>query len=226
MAHPLPNLRYEKKFVADGFTVAEVLATIQRHPAAFREAYPPRIVNNVYFDSPTRRDYLDHVHGTANRSKTRVRWYGPQFEVADRPVLERKLKRGTVSGKESYALPEFSVGGGGFRAAAVAAFDQDAVPPMLRACLHPLEPALFNRYHRRYFICRSQKFRLTVDSGLQFASVQTNRKSWLDSNPAVATVVIELKFGPEVAEDAEVITNALPYRLCRFSKYVAGIERL
>ncbi len=54
MAPLLPNPRYEKKFIARGFTLAEVLARIRLHPSAFREAYPPRIVNNIYLDSPSR----------------------------------------------------------------------------------------------------------------------------------------------------------------------------
>src|SRR5512138_3354854 len=99
METALPNLRYERKFVAEGFTIAEVLACVRRHTCAFREIYPPRVVNNIYLDSLSRRDYHDHINGVANRTKTRVRWYGPQFESASRPILERKVKRGMVSGK-------------------------------------------------------------------------------------------------------------------------------
>lgn len=88
----LPNLRYEKKFIAEKCTLAEVLARVRLHPPAFGEVYPPRTVNNVYLDSAARRDYHDHVKGTANRSKTRVRWYGEHFQAAERPMLERKLQ--------------------------------------------------------------------------------------------------------------------------------------
>ncbi|HWQ92706.1 MAG TPA: VTC domain-containing protein, partial [Clostridia bacterium] len=115
METALPNLRYERKFVAEGFTAAEALARVRRHPWAFREVYPPRIVNNIYLDSPSRRNYHDHVNGTANRTKTRVRWYGPQFENAPRPTLERKLKRGMVSGKTGHALPHLAINGGCLR---------------------------------------------------------------------------------------------------------------
>ena len=71
-----PNLRYERKFIADRLALAEVLALVKRHPAAFREAYPARNVNNLYLDSPDLRDYRDHVNGIAHRTKTRIRWYG------------------------------------------------------------------------------------------------------------------------------------------------------
>jgi hypothetical protein len=224
MTPPLPNPRYEKKFIAGGFTMAEVVARVRCHPSAFREVYPPRMVNNIYLDSPARSDYSDHVNGAAHRTKTRVRWYGPHFEVAERPMLERKLKRGMVGGKEAYALPRFSINGGSLRSLLASAFDTASLPPRLRFILRHLEPALFNRYQRHYFLSRDGKFRLTVDSRLQFAGVAHNHRAAIDSVRQETPLVIELKFGPEVAEDADTVTNALPFRVVRFSKYVAGIE--
>ena len=224
MTSPLPNLRYEKKFIAEGFNLAEVLARVKRHPSAFREIYPPRIVNNLYLDSPTRRGYHDHVNGASNRTKTRVRWYGERFEVADRPMLERKMKRGMVSGKEAHPLRPFSINGARLRSSLESTFDSAVVPPLLRSALRLLEPALFNRYQRNYFLSRDGKFRLTVDSNLQFARLPNDHGPTRPPLPRAATLIIELKFGPELAEDADAITNELPFRMARFSKYIAGIE--
>lgn len=66
------------------------------------------------------------------------------------------------------------------------------------------------------------RFRLTVDSGLKFADV----KPGIFSLPDTPKVIVELKFGPEFAEDAGLVTNVMPFRVARFSKYVAGIERM
>ena len=226
MTSTLPHLRYEKKLLAEGSTLAEVLATVRRHPSAFREVYPPRTVNNIYLDSPTRGDYHAHINGTANRSKTRVRWYGQQFEMAGHPTLEQKLKRGAVSGKQAYPLPSLSISGSGLRSSLNGAFDTAVFPPILRSSLRHLEPALLNRYQRHYFLSRDGKFRLTVDSGLRFAGVQPNARAVVFSLPVARTVIIELKFGPESAEDAALVTNTFPLRVARFSKYVAGMERM
>jgi len=223
MTPPLPNPRYERKFIADGFTLAEVLARVRRHPAAFREAYPPRVVNNIYLDSLTRRDYHDHVNGTANRTKTRVRWYGDRFEAADRPMLERKMKRGMVSGKQAHPLPPLPMNGACIRSLLDTAFDSAVLPPLMRSALRLVEPALINRYHRHYFLSRDGKFRLTVDSQLQFAGAKLNCRPAIGSLPAAATVIIEVKFKPDFAENAASVTNALPFRLARFSKYVEGV---
>ena len=219
------NPRFEKKFIAEGFTLSEVLAGVRRHPAAFREAYPPRIVNNIYLDSPARRDYHAHINGVADRTKTRVRWYGPQFERVERPTLERKIKRGMVSGKEAYTLPGFSLNEGSTRARLDVAFEASLIPPTLRSALKHMEPALFNRYHRHYFVSCGGEFRLTMDFHLQFAGVVYDRLQAINFSSPARTLILELKFEPELAGEADRVTNAFPFRMARFSKYVAGIGR-
>ncbi|HEY9173522.1 MAG TPA: VTC domain-containing protein, partial [Verrucomicrobiae bacterium] len=106
------------------------------------------------------------------------------------------------------------------------AFETVVLPPILRSTLRHLEPALFNRYQRHYFLSRDGKFRLTVDSGLQSVGVQPNSRAVAFSLPAARTVLIELKFGLDSAEDAALVTGTFPFRITRFSKYVVGIERL
>jgi hypothetical protein len=226
MTRMLPSLRYERKFVAEGPTLAAVLATIGRHPSAFSEIYPARVVNNLYLDSAGRCDYHDHINGAANRSKTRVRWYGPQTGRIGCPMLERKVKRGLASGKEVHALPALSLNGGPLQALLKTAFEETVLPEMLRSVLRHFEPALFNRYRRHYFVSRDGRFRLTVDFDLQFASARPNNGSAAFLPPSAPIVIIELKFEPHHAENADLVTNALPFRLTRCSKYVLGIQRM
>jgi hypothetical protein len=107
-----------------------------------------------------------------------------------------------------------------------AAFSSAKLPEMLQLALQQREPSLFNRYYRHYFVSGDGRFRLTVDSGLKFAGVKPNSQPAVFSLPATPTVIIELKFGPEFAEEAGLVTNVLPFRVARFSKYVAGIERM
>jgi len=72
----LANARFERKFTPAGWTAPEALAFVRRHPALFHEPYPERTVNNIYFDTPDFRHFHDHIAGTAQRLKVRVRWYG------------------------------------------------------------------------------------------------------------------------------------------------------
>ncbi len=221
-----PNLRYEQKYVAEGFTLAEVLAIVRLHPSAFRESYPARVVNNIYLDFPERNDYHDHINGAAIRSKTRVRWYGLQAGRIERPMLERKLKRGLGNAKEGYALPALSLNGNSVQSVLKTAFDRAVFPEMLRSTLQRLEPSTSNRYRRHYFVSADGRFRLTVDSELQFVNVCPDDGLAPPVPWPAPVVIVELKFAPEFVEHAGLVTEALPFRLTRCSKYILGIERV
>ena len=166
------NPRYERKFVTDRLALSEVLALVRRHPAGFRETYPARSVNNLYLDSPEFRDYHDHINGVARRTKTRLRWYGAWAGCITSPTLEQKLKSGLVSGKVSHRLPPLSMNGHVSRPDLEAAFDSANLPALARFALHHLQPSLLNRYQRHYFQSADGRFRLTVDSDLQFAAAR------------------------------------------------------
>jgi hypothetical protein len=220
------NWRCEQKFLTRERSLAEVLALVWRHPAAFREIYVPRDVNNTYLDSPELRDYSDHVNGTAHRLKTRVRWYGPPSGLIAKPALERKIKRGSVGGKVVHRLPAFPISGRFDPQVLNTALDLAGLPELLRLALHHLHPTLFNRYRRHYFLSADGRFRLTVDSDLQFFNPEAGTESMRTSPPRHGLVVMELKFGPEESAEADRVTNVLPFRLTRCSKYVLGIESL
>ena len=221
-----PNLRYERKFLAEPMSLAEALALVRRHPALFREAYPPRSVNNIYLDSPALRDYHDHIQGVACRSKMRIRWYGSCGVTVERPVLERKIKQGAVGGKVSHPLPAMAFHADDLQRAVDAALRSGDVPPMLRAAAGLRMPTLVNRYQRRYYVSADGCYRLTVDWDLQFAGFARFAADGALS-AANPRVIIELKYAPCHADlAADAVSNALPFRLARCSKYVLGIQRL
>jgi hypothetical protein len=220
------NPRYERKFVTDRLALPEVLALVRRHPAAFRETYPARSVNNLYLDSPEFSDYHDHINGVAHRTKTRIRWYGAWAGRIDIPTLESKLKQGLVSGKVAHRLPPLSMNGHVSGPDLEAAFDGANLPALARFALHHLQPSLLNRYQRHYFQSADGRFRLTVDSGLQFAAARQAQGMGVSFCPPAAPVVVELKYGLTEAEYSAQVTNALPFRLARCSKYVLGINTL
>jgi hypothetical protein len=221
-----PNPRYERKFVAEGRTLTEVLALVRRHPGGFREMYPARVVNNVYLDSPALGDYHDHVNGTAWRMKMRVRWYGAADGDKPQPTLELKLKQGLITGKVAHSLPAFSLDPGPVHTRLAATFDSAGLPEMLRAALRHRQPSLFNRYRRFYFVSADKRFRLTVDYALEFGRVCGNNGCAVTPGTRGTEVIIELKLELEQAEHLAPITNSLPFRLTRCSKYVLGLQRL
>jgi hypothetical protein len=206
--------------------VAEALAMVRKHPGGFCEAYPPRVVNNVYLDTPSLQAFQDHVNGISNRVKTRVRWYGKDGGTSAISVLEWKLKRGLVGTKVSHPLPGSAWHSGNLAVHLAHAAEQPALPASLRAGLRHLAPSLSNRYRRFYFKTMDGQIRLTVDTELQFGSPPNGKVFEEQLNIKLSTVVIELKFDPRHAAQASRICQHLPVRLTRCSKYVLGIEKL
>ena len=220
------DYRYERKYHAPGVTPDQIEALIRSHPAHFVEPYPPRWINNVYLDSPGLGTFSVHVHGAARRRKIRIRWYGEAHGPTRRPVLEAKLRSGTVGSKLHFPLPGF-------------VFDPDyripldalraahaELDPTARTLLEATEPALFNRYHRRYWCTADGRFRLTVDTQLSFHVV--NDREWGPLREWVERRLTILEFKYAARDDAEAgrIAARIPYPLGKFSKYVYGIERL
>ncbi|MDP6539724.1 MAG: polyphosphate polymerase domain-containing protein [Planctomycetota bacterium] len=232
MAQPSPKspatevYRYERKYHALGLDLSAVEALLRVHPAAFRRAYPPRWINNLYFDSPTLADYCAHVNGMANRRKVRVRWYGALDPDGagrlPRPVLELKTRRGTVGTKPSFPLRPTTVEELLARGGALGAAVDSDVPLDVRELLARSVPALFNRYHRRYLLSADERFRLTIDTDLEFTAARPLGPR--RHHRARGLIVLELKYAAADDPDAGLVASRFPFRLDKLSKYVHGIQ--
>jgi hypothetical protein len=219
-------MRFERKFVPLGLEPAEAAALVRQHPAGFREVYSPRAINNLYLDTPDRRHYFAHVNGAAHRTKVRVRWYG-QLAIQQGPAsLEFKHKRGLVGSKDVFRLSHFSAGNGsGLCQPPVASLHLDPeLPDIAREAVAGHVPVLGNRYRRRYFLSGDGRFRLTLDSGLEFYDARRADCWKWPMREGVPPVIFELKFDNHGAPDAPAITNFFSFRLRRCSKYILGVD--
>jgi hypothetical protein len=221
----LPSARYERKFLVSGLSLERILSVVTLHRASFRRTYPDRLVNNIYLDSPSLKDYFDHLAGARHRSKTRVRWYGPGETEASRPVLERKFKSGDVGGKQGYSLPAFSIGPEWRQRGLDEALSGAGLPDALWWSLRHLEPVLRNRYRRHYFENADRRFRLTIDSGLEVSRLPRSGRAWA-CPLRLSTTIVEVKYAPAHADGADELTGRFPFRLAQYSKYVAAMELL
>lgn len=219
-------LRLERKFLPAGAAWEAVLACLARHPALFREVYPPRHVNNLYWDTPDLRNFHEHVAGCAHRLKTRLRWYGPLRGEIAQPVFECKFKRGHVSGKWSRPLAAFEHNGSLPHSQLRAALAAAELPGLLRERLRGARPVLVNRYRRRYFVSADGRLRLTLDTDLEFFDARAPAGTLRPLTVAAPPGILELKFSPEHAEAAAAAAQALPFRLVRCSKYILGVAHL
>jgi hypothetical protein len=216
--------RFEKKFIPGRLAPAEVASMIRRHPAAFREVFPPRVVHNIYVDTPARSLYWDHVRGASPRSKYRVRWYDWADGTVSAPVLEHKSRCGALCEKATYTLEAAGADPLELAFKLPGLEDGVALPPLVQLALQHTEPALVNRYRRAYYLSGSGRIRLTVDSCLEYCGVDGASGNRAPGRRDPVSVVLELKYDPEHHDEAAVVTNGLPFRLARFSKYCRGIE--
>lgn len=220
------NARYEFKVPCDPAQLSEIAAWVRLHPMHWRVSYPPRQVNNVYFDSPDLQDLNANLSGVGRREKLRLRWYGPDVTRIFGAQLELKCKDGLVGWKEQ------------------AFFDGDLDmtrslwPALLSALRAGLDgrarlwldrragPVLINTYQRAYYETPDGLLRLTLDTQLcayeqRFSLLPNLSRPVLQSEQ----MVMELKAPVDDAATQRLsqILVSFPARVDRFSKYLHGV---
>lgn len=216
--------RFERKYHIVDAPTEVVEDWVRCCPALFSEAYAPRSINNIYMDTPDLAAYFENIDGLADRTKLRIRWYGALLGRIGKPVLEFKIKRGMVGTKESFPLKPFTMDRG-FNVEDLRLVTTDpSLPERIRVELSHVEPALVNRYHRKYFISADGHYRITVDSKLEFYRVHRFDNQFLRRSTLPWSTVMELKYSGRIARLDERIMNCFPFRVTRMSKYVTGLE--
>ena len=100
--------RYERKFYLSGEDYDFVRMLILNNPASFRNVFYPRMINNIYLETPGFDYFYDNVNGLQLRKKIRIRWYDETFAHQKKLTLEYKLKNGLLGDKISYPLVDMS----------------------------------------------------------------------------------------------------------------------
>ena len=75
--------RYELKIPFENTPVFQIRRYVNLHPMLFREVYPLRQVNNIYFDTQEYVLLQHHIDGNQYRKKLRLRWYGQGEESSN-----------------------------------------------------------------------------------------------------------------------------------------------
>jgi len=164
----------------------------------------------------------DNADGIGDRDKLRIRWYGELLGRIEEPVLEQKIKHGTVGRKRSCRLGAFVFRRGMKGRELLETLRAAEIPGPLRSRMATSSPTLVNRYRRLYYRSADRRFRLTVDSRMGYSAFPTARgRRWLGPQ---GELVIELKYGHELDRDASFVAGALPFRVSKSSKYVTGMQ--
>lgn len=216
--------RYERKFLVTALPACQVAGVLRRHPARFVPAFPPRWVNNLYFDTFDGRCLTEAVVGISERAKYRVRWYGELFGSIEASRYEIKDKRGLLGAKRSFPVPPWSLRRGEPLLAPERLLAGAELPDIEGSRLRALEARLLNRYLRRYMVSHDGSLRLTLETDLSFLAVHRGRNPFLRSARDATTTIVELKYPPGADDVARWAASRLPFRMTRSSKYVRGLE--
>ena len=209
---PKPSFRYELKYRIENLGLGVILQSLKLHPASFRNIFPDRRVNNIYFDTIALNTYQDNVIGIADRKKIRARWYGEQWEKIDQATLEFKIKSNQLGYKKSFPLAKFSCNQLG-----------NLTQEVGKICHTELQASLANTYLRSYYGTSDGKFRITIDRELAYFSFLTGRRFTRFTRKEDA-IILELKYDADQEQASEFIRQYIPFRQTKSSKYVTGIQ--
>ena len=216
--------RYERKFLLEGVELTQARLLVKQHPALFHEPYPPRYINNMYFDTPWMDHFSDNLSGASTRGKVRVRWYHQLHGQVSNAVLEFKNKRGWVGWKESYPFPPFQ-----FETSLSASKLQSIIldgdlPAVIKEQLRGYQLSLVNRYRREYYATLDGRYRVTLDSDLTYYRPGRLSNTLIAQSVDHGIVIVELKYDAEFEPQAQWVASRFPFRMTRSSKYVRGVE--
>jgi SPX domain protein involved in polyphosphate accumulation len=219
-------MRHEIKMVTEGLDLPWVRSWVRLHPAGFSELYPPRRVNNVYFDTPRLASYEENLSGIASRVKLRLRWYGTDLSNVN-GIVELKCKQALDGWKVSHKLQtpiDFATQSW----SDIVTLLRNELPEHMRLRLNfASQPVLINRYDREYHQSFDGKVRITLDYAQQVFDQWTRQHPNLSVPvPVRDLVIIESKADHQDSERLAETVSRFPLRVSKASKYVSGVESL
>lgn len=218
--------RKERKYAITEVNYDVVENFVRSHPALFSKPYPPRQVNNIYFDTPKHRNYSANVVGAKSRRKFRIRWYGEQYGRIEKPVLEIKIKEGLAGSKRYFRLAPFDLEPGFSQDDFKKMVMESDIPDDAKEAMRHFVPTLLNGYKRKYFLSSDRKFRLTLDNNLMYTRIARYQNYFMRRVIDRDTTVMEIKYDIQYDEEVSRISNYFPFRMTKNSKYVNGIDLL
>lgn len=225
---PLPgdvvsDVRYEIKIPFPSEKNHEIMVWIHCHPELWRKAFPPRQVNNIYFDTFSMTNLDTNLSGISERQKLRIRWYGKAIERVENAQFEIKHKQGSIGWKSIHAIPGMLNLSQCSWHEIMAFLKSRMQIAHLLLQRHPV-PTIVSSYYRAYYTSPDGILRLTVDTQLtaydQKRSLSPNIR--YRSLPQPYTIV-EIKTHPDHAARLTRAVSHSSTRVSRFSKYVHAV---
>lgn len=209
------NIRYERKMHFTNLSADQLQTIIKLNSYGFKEIYSTRQVNSLYYDTQSFDSFFDNELNAVNRAKVRIRWYGSSLLQSENNAnLEIKIKQGSTGDK----IVQSAMGvldGERF---------EDAEDAYLNYVLTKMQPVLLVSYQRQYFQSFDKKFRITLDSDVQYR--KPNNLLVQDCAYQDIGYVLEFKYSKTLDMQAKKVIEQFPGRVTKFSKFARGMVSL
>ena len=217
------KFRYELKMVFDALRLDEVRSWVYAHSDAFRVRYPPRQVDNIYFDSIERNLKTEHIDGVADRAKVRFRWYGENW-IAENGQIEIKVKMGQLGYKKYQPIPtKIDISQLTWREIFVELQKNSAND--FASLLDDLEPVLINHYRREYYESMDGVLRVTLDYEMKAFEQSFGFSPNISFEQTLRNdVIIEMKAMKKYHTRIADALAEFPLYCTQNSKYLNGME--
>ena len=217
------SLRYERKYIIPFSYKSIIPEFLITSKLRFTPQYQDRIVNSIYFDTANLQFFYDNINGFNKRRKFRIRWYGdPNF--IKKPVLEVKIKNVNLGKKLIFPVEYNQKSNFQFDIPNInEIIEKLKIPQNLSETLKYLNPILFVSYNRKYFKSKLLECRLTVDSEIEYKSINIRTHSFqkLHNNK---NLIMELKYPSNLDLRKLSLLLNFPIRITKSSKYIEGIK--
>lgn len=216
--------RYEIKMVYDGLRIYEVRQWIRNHSAAFRMAYPTRLVNNIYFDTEELGAFNDHISGSGSRQKMRFRWYhGPTLQVDGK--LEIKRKDAMVGSKMVQKISGIDLANDSWKTIQQKMLSQTT--DQMHLLIKSTFPVSINAYQRDYFVSADGITRVTLDYQMKAWDQRVyDSPNMRFGMPQTDTMIIESKRDMHGHQEFSDVLAEFPLRVTNYSKYVSSVNAI
>jgi len=207
--------RFERKWLFKNNDYLTLINSLTRSKLFFRNQFPLRNVNSIYFDTHDYISIRQNLDGVSNKRKIRIRWYGEK-DVLTKPIIEIKSKKGFETKKESIPIKELD------NLKLISIKNLKTIQDKLNLKLKQkkiIYPVLTTHYEREYFISSNGKIRATVDYNLK--SIFLSNLSQIDIIKNFKNIcILELKYSTGLDKYVREHLKEISLRLSKNSKFV------
>ena len=211
--------RFEKKWVVSNTTHIAICLAFYKSNFFFRDLYPTRKINTIYYDDSKLTSLRENIDGTYDKTKYRIRWYGEKDQIIN-PQFEVKKKKGHVTQKKIYDLKidkplQFSLNS----AEKLLWHVKNNIINIKKN----LFPILSTHYTRDYFLSSNNKIRATLDFNFKNSILYGYQN--LDFLRNNKNFIIEMKYNKDYDNFVKSNIEFISARLSKSSKYfVSAME--